>query len=76
VLGDGIGLRLASPEDGWRSRPDMHPEGTAPFRASIVARARFLEDFVTEQAARGVSQYVLLGAGLGTFAQRRPKSPT
>ena len=20
-------------EDGWLSRPDMHPEGTAPFRA-------------------------------------------
>ena len=73
VLEDAIGLRLASPEEGWRGRPDMHPEGTAPFRASIVARARYVEDLVTEQASRGVRQYVLLGAGLDTFAQRRPE---
>jgi methyltransferase (TIGR00027 family) len=51
----------------------MHPEGTRPFRASILARARFIEDLVTERADRGVTQYVLLGAGLDSFAQRRPK---
>jgi methyltransferase (TIGR00027 family) len=72
VLDDEIGLRLAAPEDGWRDRPDMDPDGTSRFRASIVARARFIEDLVTEQAARGVDQYVILGAGLDTFAQRRP----
>lgn len=38
-----------------------------------MARARFLEDLVTEQVGLGVSQYVLLGAGLDTFAQRRPE---
>jgi methyltransferase (TIGR00027 family) len=43
---------------------------TRPFRASIVARARFIEDLVTEEAARGTRQYVILGAGLDTFAQR------
>jgi methyltransferase (TIGR00027 family) len=46
---------------------------TRPFRASIVARARFVEDLLEEQAARGVDQYVILGAGLDTFAQRRPE---
>jgi methyltransferase (TIGR00027 family) len=46
---------------------------TRPFRASIVARARFVEDLVAEQAARGVGQYVILGAGLDTFVQRRPE---
>jgi len=51
----------------------MDPQFTRPFRASIVARARFIEDLVVEQAARGVSQYVILGAGLDTFAQRRPE---
>jgi methyltransferase (TIGR00027 family) len=51
----------------------MHPDGTRTFRASIVARSRFAEDLVADQAARGVSQYVLLGAGLDTFAQRRPE---
>jgi len=71
VLTDEVGLQLAAPDDGWRARPDMHPEGTKSFRAAIVARARFIEDLVTEQLDLGVTQYVLLGAGLDTFAQRR-----
>lgn len=73
VLEDEIGLRLAAPGQGWQQRPDMNPEHTKLFRASIVARARFIEDLVAEQAGRGVSQYVLLGAGLDTFAQRQPE---
>jgi methyltransferase (TIGR00027 family) len=73
VLEDEIGLQMVAPGDGWRARPDMDPDGTRGFRASIVARARFIEDLVAEQAGRGVSQYVLLGAGLDTFAQRRPE---
>ena len=72
VLEDEIGLQLAGADDGWRDRPDMDPDFTSRFRASIVARARFVEDLVVEQAGRGVGQYVLLGAGLDTFAQRRP----
>jgi methyltransferase (TIGR00027 family) len=73
VLVDEIGLQLAAPAEGWRDRGDMHPAGTSPFRAAIVARARFIEDLVAEQADRGVAQYVILGAGLDTFAQRRPE---
>jgi methyltransferase (TIGR00027 family) len=71
VLDDEVGLRLAAPDDGWRARPDMDPDGTRWFRAGIVARARFIEDLVAEQADHGVDQYVILGAGLDTFAQRR-----
>src|ERR1041384_6318019 len=70
VFEDEVGLKLVAPDDGWRSRPDMSPF-TQPFRASIVARARFSEDLVAEQAERGVKQYVILGAGLDTFVQRR-----
>lgn len=72
VFEDVVGLKLAAPEAGWQSRPDMSPF-TRPFRASILARARFIEDLVEEQAACGVGQYVILGAGLDTFAQRRPE---
>jgi methyltransferase (TIGR00027 family) len=72
VLEDVVGLKLVAPEDGWRNRPDMSPF-TRPFRASIVARARFIEDLVAQHAARGVGQYVILGAGLDTLAQRRPE---
>lgn len=73
VLADEVGLRLVAPDEGWRNRPDMDPVFTRPFRAAIVGRARFIEDLVVEQADRGVGQYVILGAGLDTFAQRRPE---
>lgn len=70
VFDDVIGLQLAAPPEGWRERPDMNPQFTRVFRASIVARARFIEDLLQEL---GLSQYVLLGAGLDSFAQRRPE---
>ena len=73
VIHDQIGLQLAAPDVAWRSRPDMAAQGTRAFRASIVARARFIEDLLAEETGRGVAQYVLLGAGLDTFAQRRPE---
>ena len=73
VLEDTIGLQLVAPPEGWQQRPDLNPDYTRTFRASIIARARFIEkDLVVEQAAAGVDQYVLLGAGIDTFAQRRP----
>lgn len=73
VLEDEIGLRLVAPDGDWRHRPDMDPHFTRYFRASIVARARFIEDLVVEQTGHGVGQYVIPGAGLDTFAQRRPE---
>lgn len=73
VLEDRIGLQLLAPGEDWRARGDMNPEFTRPFRASIVARARFIEDLVIEHAAQGLEQYVILGAGLDSFAQRRPE---
>ncbi|MFI1105024.1 class I SAM-dependent methyltransferase [Streptomyces melanogenes] len=73
VVEDEVGLRIADPGDGWRERPDMDPERTSGLRAAIAARARFVEDLIAEQAGLGVTQYVVLGAGLDTFAQRRPE---
>ncbi|MEV4052447.1 class I SAM-dependent methyltransferase [Amycolatopsis sp. NPDC049688] len=72
VFADELGLRLADPGADWRNRDDMDPAAAGRYRAGMVARARFVEDLVAEQAARGVGQYVILGAGLDTFAQRRP----
>ncbi|WP_037854617.1 class I SAM-dependent methyltransferase [Streptomyces sp. NRRL S-340] len=74
VFEDEVGLRLADPGEDWRARPDMDPERTRAFRAGIVARARFVEDLAVAQAGRGVTQYVVLGAGLDTFVQRRPEA--
>ncbi len=73
VLEDVIGLLLAAPNDDWHQRPDMDAKATSRARASIVARARFIEDLVIEQAGHGVGQYLILGAGLDTFVQRRPE---
>jgi methyltransferase (TIGR00027 family) len=70
VFKDNVGLKLVAPEEGWVNRPDMS-SFTRPFRASILARARFVEDLVEEQIAQGLTQYVILGAGLDTFCQRR-----
>lgn len=70
IFEDVIGLKLIGPDVSWRTRPDMSPF-TRPFRASIIARARFIEDLVAEKATQGISQYVILGAGLDTFAQRK-----
>ena len=75
ILVDEIGLKLVNPDEGWQQRPDMHPQGTKTFRASIVARARFVEDLVENEVNHNrLDQYVILGAGLDTFAQRRPEA--
>lgn len=71
ILGDKVGLRLAAPPPGWRQRSSMDPVKTRRVRASVVARARFVEDLVEQQVAAGVDQYLILGAGLDSFAQRR-----
>ncbi|MEI7503482.1 MAG: class I SAM-dependent methyltransferase [Paludibacter sp.] len=73
ILDDVVGFQLVSPDDGWQQRPDMNLDFTRRVRASMVARARFIEDLMIEQLKLGVNQYVILGAGLDTFAQRRPE---
>ncbi len=40
---------------------------------AILARARYVEDLLDAELAGGDLQYVLLGAGLDTFAWRRPE---
>jgi methyltransferase (TIGR00027 family) len=51
-------------------RPDR-PFSTA-LRAFLVARSRYAEDTLKRAVENGVRQYVLLGAGLDTFAYRNP----
>jgi methyltransferase (TIGR00027 family) len=71
VIEDEVGARLAAPGPDWLTLPSMG-EMSRPWRASVVARARFVEDFVTDALSLGVTQVVLLGAGLDTMALRRP----
>ena len=72
VMTDEVGLKLVG-DTSWRNRPDMNPEFSKSMRASIVGRARFIEDLVKARAKQGFIQYVILGAGLDTFAQRCPE---
>ena len=74
VLEDVLGARLAQDDDGWRERGDMVPGDSRGKRATIVGRARLTEDLVAQAASRGVDQYVILGAGLDTYAQRHPEA--
>jgi methyltransferase (TIGR00027 family) len=41
-------------------------------RAYMVARSRYAEDELARAIGRGATQYVILGAGLDTFAYRNP----
>jgi methyltransferase (TIGR00027 family) len=52
------------------TRPDR--PFSVGLRAFLVARSRYAEDNLAQAVARGVMQYVLLGAGLDTFAHRNP----
>jgi methyltransferase (TIGR00027 family) len=50
----------------------QHPE-TLRLRSRIALRSRYAEDRLMLAYARGVRQYLLLGAGLDTFAWRQPE---
>lgn len=64
-------------EEGSKARPDgwlFSPRALEWFRGwrgTFVGRARFVEELVLDRVERGVSQLVLLGAGLDTLALRR-----
>jgi methyltransferase (TIGR00027 family) len=73
VLDDPIALRLIGP--GFARDLDRAMEKVArDFRAFMAARSRYVEDRLAEAVASGVAQYVVLGAGLDTFAYRNPFS--
>jgi len=57
-----------------RANPRRFEDGpVAPrLRAFLAARSRLAEDALAQAVAAGVRQYVVLGAGLDTFAYRNP----
>jgi methyltransferase (TIGR00027 family) len=64
----------AARADAIRADPRRFEEGPgAPFlRAFLAVRSRLAEDALASAVARGVRRYVILGAGLDTFAYRNP----
>jgi methyltransferase (TIGR00027 family) len=80
VLEDTVSITLAD-EDLLRATQLLGPDGRllvsrddprARWCGTFVGRARFVEDLVGERLKDDVEQLVILGAGLDTFAQRRP----
>ena len=53
-----------------------HKSGSHPIlmgtRLAVTARARYAEDRLADAVARGIGQYIVLGAGLDSFAYRSP----
>ena len=78
VLDDPVALRIVGREAAAALAADpRHFETTpiAPYlRAFMAARSRCAEDELALAVKRGVAQYVVLGAGLDTFAYRNPFS--
>jgi methyltransferase (TIGR00027 family) len=74
VLDDPLALRIIGSEaaDELRSNPKEGHQFSRAFRAFMVARSRYAEDELARAVAQGVMQYVVLGAGLDTFAYRNP----
>jgi methyltransferase (TIGR00027 family) len=75
ILDDPVALTLLG-EDTCRqikNSKDHHQTLEArALRTHVVLRSRFTEDRLAEAAGRGITQYVILGAGFDTFAYRQP----
>ncbi len=77
VLDDPIAIPILGREylpEVERTATKLHKPHSIALRASLVARSRYAEDLLARAVAAGVTQYVLLGAGLDTFAYRNPFS--
>ena len=71
VLDDPIAVRLVG--SGYRGKMERATHRVArDFRAFMAVRSRYVEDRLAEAVAQGITQYVVLGAGLDTFAYRNP----
>ncbi|MDE2137710.1 MAG: class I SAM-dependent methyltransferase, partial [Gammaproteobacteria bacterium] len=75
VLEDPVALAIvgAAAVAAIRAAPLRYRLAPARYlRAFLVARSRVAEDALAQAVRRGVRQYVVLGAGLDTFAYRNP----
>ncbi len=79
VLDDPIALRIIADQDRSeiRAAPNEFQTRLSRYlRAFLVARSRYAEDELSDAVKLGVRQYVILGAGLDTFAYRNPYPPS
>jgi len=75
ILEDPVAVAIIGPRGQAEIRHHRRRFELAParhLRAFLVARSRVAEEALAAAVARGVRQYVVLGAGLDTFALRNP----
>ncbi|HLK86065.1 MAG TPA: class I SAM-dependent methyltransferase [Candidatus Binataceae bacterium] len=73
ILNDPIAPRLIDVDDDQRwLAPLLDHPFAKQWRAGFALRARYAEDCLAGGAQRGTRQYVILGAGLDSFAYRQP----
>lgn len=75
VLDDPIAMPIVGPRAAEKlraERPGAFGKFGLGLRAFMAARSRFAEDALARSITRGATQYVILGAGLDTFAYRNP----
>jgi methyltransferase (TIGR00027 family) len=75
VLNDPIALKILGPRARERLQGGESTGGdrlSRSIRAFMAARSRYAEDELARAIGRGTAQYVVLGAGLDTFAYRNP----
>lgn len=76
VFQDPLALRVIGAEAEAELRTgSWQGLGASVLRAFIVARSRLTEDILADALAEGIEQYVLLGAGLDTFACQLTTAP-
>jgi methyltransferase (TIGR00027 family) len=73
ILDDPIAVRLIGPAYARDLERASH-KVARDFRSFMAVRSRYVEDRLAEAVSKGVQQYVVLGAGLDTFAYRNPFS--
>ena len=64
-------IEITGADADWLAPLLEHPFATQ-WRAGFLIRSRYAEDCLGEAVARGLAQYLILGAGLDTFAYRQP----
>jgi methyltransferase (TIGR00027 family) len=76
ILDDVISRPLDAQSDFYKTRLQRWEALSGPLKlrlkAMVVMRSRFAEDCLAEAFHEGARQFVVLGAGLDTFAYRRP----
>jgi methyltransferase (TIGR00027 family) len=74
VFADPLALRIIGSEHTSKLEADRDGFPSRSLRAWMAVRSRYAEDQLAKAVSEGVQQYLVLGAGLDTFAFRNPHS--